>query len=583
MKKQLPPHLANKLFEWYCSNTAIEDLLGDAEELFYQDIKRMPAWRAKANYWKYILALLFSYSVKRRKQKSAYHHFSTTTFQPSMLKNYFIVATRNIVKHKFFSIINVIGLAIGMSISLLLIAMLSFLWTYDNFHVNKDRIYRVITNADDKQTNREFASTPSVLADKLQNDITGIEKVVRVNSSLSVNVVKGNNEIPIQGYFVDPDFLEVFTFPLIKGNRNAALNKQNSILVTAKTAEKLFGQTDPVGKTIELKGIGPVEISGLLQNPPKNSHMQFEVLAPYQMIETIERNDRNQILNNEWEYRNSYVYLLLTEKPNVNKIEKFLNDIPKQVYSLKENFSATFELQSLLSIAPGRELYDQIGPDWGYASLSIFIILTLLILLPACFNYANISISRALNRMKEIGLRKTMGSQQHQIFNQFIIETVLITLIALGLSYYIFMIVRGEFLSMLVSSDGLELTPDLRTIAGFILFALLVGLIAGVIPAIYFSKLNPIQALKNKSVGRGFAKFNLRKALIVTQFALSLGFIMGVVIVFSQYRYTLNYDFGFAKENMLDVELQGANPRFVKNEFANLSAVQSISMSSHIL
>ncbi len=582
MKKQ-PPRLATKLLEWYGDNAVIEDLLGDAEELFFQDLKVMPSWRAKAKYWTHIFSLLFSYSIKKRKQKSAYPYFSTSTFHPAMFKNYFIVATRNLVKHKFFTIINVAGLAIGMSISLLLIAMLSFLWTYDNFHANKDRIYRVITKATDKQKNWEFASTPSVLADKLQHEVTGIEKVVRVSSSLSANVVKGNNEIPIEGYFVDPSFLEVFTFPLITGNRGTALSKPNSILMTEKAALKLFGNENPTGKIIELKGIGSVEVSGLLQNPPKNSHLQFEVLAPYQLYQNIERDNPTQVSNDTWEYRNSYVYLILLEKPAIDKIEKFLNDIPTAFYSRKENFSATFELQSLLSIAPGRELYDQIGPDWGYSSLSIFMILTLLILLPACFNYANISISRALKRMKEIGLRKTLGGQRHQIFSQFIVETVLITIISLGFSFYIFTIVRGEFLAMIVSSDALDLTVDFRTLICFVFFALFVGFIAGVIPAAYFSKLNPIQALKIQPIGKGFAKFNLRKALIVSQFALSLGFIMGVVVVFSQYRYTLNYDFGFTKENRLDIELQGANPHLIKNEFSRLAAVHSISMSSGIL
>src|SRR5437879_4991758 len=185
--------------------------------------------------------------------------------------------------------------------------------------------------------------------------------------------------------------------------------------------------------------------------------------------------------------------------------------------------------------------------------------------------------------MKEIGLRKTMGGERHQIFNQFIIETVLITFIALGFSFCIFRSVREEFLAMIVSSDALDLTVDFRTIICFVLFALFVGIIAGAIPAVYFSKLNPIQALKAQPVRKGFDKFNLRKMLIVSQFALSLGFIMGVVIVFSQYRYTLNYDFGFVKENILDVELQGAKPQLIKNEFSKLSAVHSISMSSDIL
>jgi putative ABC transport system permease protein len=581
--KTRPPRLATRLLEWYCNNAAIEDLLGDAEELFHHDLQKLPVWRAKTNYWSYVLNLLFSYSVKRRRQKSAYSHLSYTIFHPTMLKNYFIVATRNLVRHKFFTIINTLGLAIGMSISLLLIAMLSFLWTYDNFHVNKDRIYRVITKASDKQRNLEFASTPSVVAEKLQSELTGVEKVVRVNSGFSPVIMKGANEIPLSGYFVDPQFLEVFSFPLIKGNRTTALDKPNNILVTEKAARKLFGNDDPLGKIIDLKGIGSFEISGLLQNPPKNSHMQFEVLVPYTLLQIINRDNRIGASDDMWEYRNSYVYILLPAAHNTEKIERFLNHIPKSSYSKKENFSATFEIQSLLSIAPGRELYNQIGPDWGYASLSIFIILTLLILLPACFNYANISISRALKRMKEIGLRKTMGSQRHQIFTQFIIETIIIAVASLGLAVYLFTLVRGEFLAMMVSPEGLDLSLDVRTLVCFAVFALLVGFVAGAIPAVYFSKLNPIQALKAQPTGRGFAKFNFKKMLIVTQFALSLGFIMGVIVVFSQYRYTVNYDFGFAKENLLDVDFQDVNPQLIKNEFSKLSAVHSVSMSSGIL
>ncbi len=346
---------------------------------------------------------------------------------------------------------------------------------------------------------------------------------------------------------------------------------------------KMFGDIDPVGKVVELSGVGPVEISGMLQDIPKNSHMQFEILVPYKRWLTLERNNATVVEGDLWPYRNSYIYLLIPETPVIDKVEGFLNQIPKSFYTKKENYSVWFELQSLMDIAPGPELNNQIGPDWGYASLGIFMVLTLLILLPACFNYANISISRALKRMKEIGLRKTMGGQRSQIFSQFITETVIITLIALFFSYYIFVIVREEFLSMIVGSDSLDLSPTVITILCFVLFALLVGFVAGVIPAIYFSKLNPIEALKSKPIGKGFAKLNFRKVLIVFQFALSLGFIMGVVVVLNQYRYSLNYDFGFDQENILDVELQGVDPRLFKNEFTKLSPIQSLSMSSGVI
>ncbi len=577
-----PPRLAEKILLWYCGHAVIEDLLGDSQELFYRDLKHMRAWRARLNYWKHILSLLVSYSVERRKKKAAYHYLSSRTFSPAMFKNYLTIAGRNLIKHKFFTVLNVLGLAIGMSISLLLIAMLSFLWTYDNFHENKDRIYRVITKVDDQRKLREFATAPNVLADKLHNEMTGIDAVVRINK-LSGNIVMGASEIPIHGYFVDDNFLEVFSFPLVKGNRSNPFASQNSVLITPKAAAKLFGDGDPIGKVVELTGVGPLEISGLLQDIPKNSHMQFEFLLPYQKWITLEQNSATVVEGDLWPYRKSYTYLLLSGTSVIGKVEQFLNQIPKSFYTTKENYSVWFELQALMDISPGPDLNNQIGPDWGYAPLAIFTLLTLLILLPACFNYANISISRALKRMKEIGLRKTMGGQRSQIFTQFITETVIITLIALFFSYYIFVMVRGEFLSMIVGADSLDLSPTLITISFFVLFALFVGFVAGVIPAVYFSKLNPIEALKSKPIGKGIAKLNFRKVLIVFQFALSLGFIMGVVVVLNQYRYSLNYDFGFDQENILDVELQGVDPQLFKNEFSKLSPIQSLSMSSGII
>ncbi|MBS1681047.1 MAG: ABC transporter permease [Bacteroidetes bacterium] len=582
--KPHPPKLADKLLEWCAQHAPIEDLQGDAHENFYRNLTHMSAARAKADYWKNTLSLIFSYALKKRKKNAAYPHYSSNLFQLTMFKNYFVIATRSLIKHKFFTAINVMGLAVGMSIGLLFIAMMSFLWTYDNFHTNKDRIYRVISKTDDKQRNREFASAPAALADKLSHDISGVEAVVRVNSTLSVNAKKDNNEIPLNGYFVDPVFLNVFSFPLTKGNPHTALNKPNGVVITESAATKLFNQEDPLGKVIELTNLGLVEITGVLQNIPKNSHMQFEVLAPYEAFVNLNRNQPTAPVDDVWEHRNSYVYLFLSPKSTLDQIQDFLNRIPKNSYTQKANYEIGYELQALPAIAPGRELYNDIGPDWSYASLSIFLVLTLLILIPACFNYANISISRALKRMKEIGLRKTLGGTRQHIFSQFIIETILITFLAFGFSCYIFILVRKEFLSMIVGgSSTLSLNLDARSITAFILFALVVGLIAGAVPATYFAKLNPIQALKLQPIGKGIAKFNLRKTLIVLQFALSLGFIMGVVTVISQYRYTVNFDFGFNQKNILDVALQGVNPQHAKNEFAKLAAVKSISMSSGII
>lgn len=576
-----PPRLAERFFSWYCHSTAMEDLHGDLEELFYLDLEKMSVRRARWRYRQRVVSLLFSYAVKKRKQKASYHHYSFTSFHPAMLKNYFLIATRNLAKHKLFTVINALGLAVGMSIGLLLIALLSFLWRYDTFHVNKDRIYRVVSYTNDKRSTLPFATAPAPVAQALHDGFTGVEEVVRINSSLSAEASYKGKDIPLRGYYADANFLRVFTFPLLKGNVASALTKPNSMIMTEAAVEKMFGDEDPIGKVIEMQG-QDFEITGVLRDHPKNSHMQFEVVASYQTW-LQQASASAQTINTWFDPTSSYIYLLLPAQHDLQAIENYINKVSAPIYAQSKDFKAQFKLQALNDIAPGPDLRYQIGPEWDYSSLGIFIFLVILILLPACFNYANISISRALRRMKEIGLRKTMGGQRSQIFIQFVVEAIVITMIALVMSYYIFTLVRAEFVNMLVDSSAVDLTPDLRTIIYFGGFALFVGLIAGIVPAMYFAKLTPVQALKTQPASKGLTAINFRKVLIVSQFALSLGFIMSVVIVFNQYRHTLNHNFGFDQENILDVELQGTDPQIFRNEFAKLPAAQAISMSSGIM
>jgi len=578
-----PPGLPNKLLRWYCRNANIEDLEGDLEELFLLNLEHMPARRAKMRYWKDVASLIFSYALKRRREQAAFHVFSSTFFHPAMLKNYFVIATRSLARHKFFAAVNTIGLAVGMSISLLLIAMLSFLWRYDDFHSRQDNIYRIISTKHDGSRNEKFASAPSLLADKLKDEYAGIDQAIRINANLAGEADYEGMRLPLNGYFVDASFLDVFTFPLLKGNARSALTKPNALLITETASKKMFGQGDALGKIISMPPFGDFEITGVLKDHPKNTHFHFEVLASYQTLLSLQREGKWKVENPWKEFRNSYVYLLLQDGIEPERLENFLADVSGETYGSEDDLKVSFRLQALNDITPGEDLYNQIGPSWDYISLSIFACLTLMILLPACFNYANISISRALKRMKEIGLRKVMGGQRNQIFIQFITETVVIAFIALVIAAGMFHFIREQFLMLIVGSDALELNVDVRTASYFVLFALFVGLTSGLVPALYLSKLTPIYALKAKNTARGFTSLNFRKFLVVSQFALSLGFIMGVVVVLNQYRYTVSHDMGFNKENILDVELQQTNPEIFRNEFSRLSSVQKISMSSGVL
>jgi putative ABC transport system permease protein len=583
-----PPRLAGRLLRWYCDRAQIDDLHGDIDELFYADLKRHSLSKARLNYWKRVSSLIFSYAVTKRKRNAAYHHFAHSPFNPAMFKNYFKTATRSLSKNVFFTTINVFGLALGMSLSLLYVALIVFTYTYDNFHPNNERIYRVITHVQDNQENPSFASAPMGTAQLLKDNFSDVEKVVRIHRSLNHNVLYNEREIGVKGYFVDPTYLSMFNFPLLKGDAASALDMPNTMVITQAAADKIFGDKDPMGELVFIEPFGEVMITGVAKHLPKNSTMKFEALGSFS---TLTSHYGPAFTDDEGNWQNfyfSYSYFLLADNSSPAVIEEFLNGIAKEKYKTGD-FKASFELQRLDKIAPGLELESEIGNnftgnDWSYRIMVLMGILPMIILLAACGNYVNLAISQSLKRMKEIGVRKVMGGQKRQIIMQFVVESTIIMLLGLALSYFFFGIIRNEVLAVTGEGDWVDLNPTPATFAGFIVFALLIGFFSGVVPALHFAKVTPVNALKGKELQttKG-ARFSIRKFLITTQFILSLSFIMAVVIIARQYTYSVNYDFGFDQEKILNVDLQQADPQLAKNEFEKLSFVQSISMSSHAL
>ena len=577
-----PPRLADKLFTWYCHRANVDDLHGDVEELFHNDLKRHSLFNARLLYWRRILSLIFSYALTSRKNKAAYHHLSFSQINAGMLKNYFKTGSRNLIRNKFFTILNAFALSLGMSISLMFIAFVSFLYRYDDFHSKKDHIYRVTTQLYDRVDNPEYASAPVGVAQKLKEDFTGIEKVVRVQRSLRGDALYGDKKIQLNGYFTDPEFLQVFDFPLTQGDVPSALANPNTIVITQTEATKIFGSKDPLGEMIRMEPYGDFIITGILADVPKNSHMTFGALASYSTLISYKGSSFLEDETGWKEFLNSYIYLLLENDSEAIKVQDYLDRIAMEKYATQD-LKSSFKLQSLNDIVPGPMLYNSIGGTWDFTTILMVGAITLIVLVPACSNYIHLSISQSLNRIKEIGVRKVMGGQKTQVFFQFITETTIMMLLALALSYLIFESIRVEFLEMFAEADVIDLAPSWQTYIGFILFALFVGFAAGVIPALYFSKIAPINALKGKLVKSGNSRFSIRKVVITAQFVLSLGFIMAVVIMMQQYRHSVNYDFGFEQENILDVELQNIDPQIFKNEYGKLPSVQRVSASSDIL
>ena len=503
--------------------------------------------------------------------------------EPAMFKSYFKTATRNLSKNTFFTALNVFGLALAMSLNLLVVAMIVFIYKFDNFHPNKEHIFRVITHVQDRNENPSFASVPIGVSQLLKDNFTGVEEVVRIHRVRPDDVVYGEIKIPVNRYFVDAEYLSMFNFPLLRGNPITSLANPNAMVVTETAAARIFGKKDPMGELVFIEPFGEVMVTGVLKDMPKNSHLKVEALVSFATLTShygASFTDDEKNWNN---FYSSYAYLQLSNNSSPSDIEAFLNSVAKEKYTTPE-FQASFELQRLDKIVPGPQLDNNMGNEWSYQKIMLLGILPMIILFAACSNYVSLAISQSLKRMKEIGVRKVMGAQKRHIFMQFVMECTIIMLLAVTLSYFFFDIIRDETLSLTGELEWVDLNPTLGTFAGFITFALLVGFATGIVPAIHFSKIGPILALKGKEppTKKG-GWFSLRKVVITSQFILSLGFIFAVVIMVQQYRHSINYDFGFDQEKILNVDLQQADPQLVKNEFGKLSFVSPISMSSHPL
>lgn len=577
--EQRPPLWAEWLLSRFSPRGLEDELQGDLQEMYIYWVKTTGISRARWRYTLAVLRLILPFS--RPKAQQIHDHPQTLLLHPAMIKNYFKIAARNLSKNAFFTTLNVFGLAVGMSLNLLYVAMVVFIYQFDNFHPNKEHIYRVITHVQDRQENPSFASVPIGAAQLLKGHFTGVEKVVRIHRSLPRDVRYANNKMSLKGYFADAEYLSMFNFPLLRGNTATSLTNPNTMVVTEAAAARIFGKRDPMGEVVAIEPFGEVMVTGIAKDMPNNSHLKTEALVSFA---TLTSHHGASFTNDEkkWNnFRNSYTYLQLSDNSSPSAIESFLNGVAEEKYTTPE-FRASFELQRLDKIVPGPELENDMGNEWSYQEMALMGILPLIILLAACSNYVSLAISQSLKRMKEIGVRKVMGGRKRQIFMQFVIESTIIMLLAVTLSYLFFEILRDEMLSR-TSDDWVDLKPTPGTFAGFIAFALLVGFFSGIVPALHFSKIGPIRALKGKEpqTKRGVG-FSLRKVVITSQFMLSLGFIMAMVIMAQQYRYSINYDFGFDQEKIVNIDLQQADPQLVKNEFGKLSFVPLISMSSHL-
>ncbi|GHN00131.1 ABC transporter permease [Cytophagales bacterium WSM2-2] len=565
-----PPRWAERLLEWYCRPELLEDLQGDLNEYFERNVMSTGVRRAKLTYIIDVFKFFRIYTVRRLE-------FINLLINWLMLGSYIKTSGRNIVRNKLFSAINIIGLAISMSVGLILIGMVSDILSYDQFNVNHVRIYRV--NSVFKYLNQEGTrlATTSVKAAKTIEENFSLPEAVAVFRHAGGDVKVGEKSIPLDGFWTTKSVFEVFSFHLLKGNAATALKEPYTIVLTEKSARKLFGPEEPLNKIVEFNG-KPYTVTGVMEDVPAFSHIQFDMLASFSTNDLLSKDNKERM---NWDYVwDTWTYLLLPADADLKNLKTNLDQLSAKEDPSVKNTHVELWLQPLDDIMTGEDLSNTIGSTMGGSMLWIFTGLAFVVILSACFNYTNLSIARSLRRTREVGIRKVIGALKSHVINQFVVEAVLISLSSLVVAFFLFLFLRPYFLGVeegLQKMLRLQLSPAI--VGYFILFAIGVGIAAGFFPALFFSKINAAMALKDNSARLGFKKLTMRKVLVVFQYSISIILITSTVIMFKQYKHFVAFDLGFKTENILNIALEGNKAGPLKKELSEIPEVKQIAQS----
>ena len=509
-----------------------------------------------------------------------------------MLKNYFTIALRNLTKHKFFSIINIFGLTVGITSCLLIFIYVSDEVCYDQFHVNAKNIYRVGLHG--KIAGQEvFTSNSSLpVGPAMTAEIPGVEAMTRVNPIARGSGVLFKNEEKIFTerfvHYADSNFFKFFSFKLIEGDKETALNEPNSVVITQAIAKKYF-DGDALGKTLVIGNDKKVfKVTGIAEEAPSNSHIHFNAILSYNTI----IHDSTQVYAG-WTGNSMFTYISKNPHTKVEEVNKKLEDLVEK-YVGKElekglgiNFDKFREQGGIYSyvIYPLVDSHlrgfaqDDMDPSGDIKYVYIFSGVGIFILLLACINFMNLSTAQSASRAKEVGLRKTLGSLRSQLMGQFLSESFVFSLIAVLLSIGVCFAVLPYFNTM----AGKQLTlAALRTPSFFLaafLLTLIVGFLAGSYPAFYLTSFNVVEVIKGK-VRAGLKDKGVRSTLVVFQFAVSILLILATAVVYLQLTHMQDKDLGLDKHNVLIIQstrrLQNNRLAF-RNEAKNLAGVQSVS------
>jgi len=489
-----------------------------------------------------------------------------------MIQNYLKIAWRNILRNKGYAAINIIGLAIGLACCLLIVIYVQNELSYDQYHTNKDRIYRVVHDykeVGNVEQHQIWGNAP--IGTALKSDFPEIEKVVQFSGQVSILLTQGENTFQEERvFFMDATAFDVFTWKVLAGNPTSALEKAYSVVLTESTAKKYFGNENPIGKTIEgglaagRADAGLYTVTAVIADVPANSHFTFDALLSMSTFKKA----RPSIFEQEgWGYVDFYTYFLVSRQFDAVKFQSKIPDFLKRHHMTDGRYN--FHIEPMLQAYMHSTADRQPGITGSYQNLYIFAIIGGFILLIASVNFMNLATSRSMERAKEVGVRKAIGANKSDLIIQFMSESLALVFIGALLAIILVLI----FLPFMEAFSGKYFTYssliDGKTLGIFGLATALTGILAAGYPALVLANLKPIKVLKGTFSNSKGGTF-LRRGLVVFQFFLSISLIAGTVIVFSQLNQLQRQDLGFQKAQRLVIDYN-----FDQNVNNNLEAIKT--------
>ena len=475
-----------------------------------------------------------------------------------MLKNYLKIAIRNIIRHKGYSFINITGLAIGMAGTLMILMYVANEMSYENFHKNRNQIYRVSVEFGERGNTMRFAGAMPALGPALLEEVPEVLNVVRFEQDQHTVLEYGEKKFLEQNLlFADPSVFDVFSFSLVRGSRETALNDPFSMVVTEEMAEKLFGEEDPIGKSILYNAKHPIQITCVIKNIPANTHLKFDFLVSYSSLNPLGR-----MPESPWHvFGDTYTYLMLKENTSLNELILKMQGLLEK--NTGENFVSVinFGLMKLADIHMKSEAIVDLAPRGNMTYVYVFSSVAFLILLIACFNFINLSTAQSIKRMKEVGMRKTLGARRSQIINQFLIESLVMTFFAVFLALALFELFYPALNSFLENSLTIAQQNFRYLFVMVPLIVIIVGILAGSYPSFFLSRYCPMHALTDR-YGTVSRKSFFRKILVITQFTMAVILIIATVVILRQLEFMKNSDLGFKKENVVLLNFRPRAPEF---------------------